>query len=219
MAARSAAPRAGGAGARGERALTTAAAQWVTPRLRDEVAADLVEALLLDGRAEEAAEVGAGTSSLRSAGLLASDDAEAVALLVEAAQDSDDLLTGARCHLLAGERLRRAGRRRESREHLRRASEVFVRAGARPWARRADEGLRASGETLQARDERPEELTGAELRVAHLVVEGRPTREVAALLFLSPKTVEFHLGRIYRKLGVRGRVDLARLLGADTTPG
>lgn len=181
-------------------------------RFREEAVADLVEALVLDARVEEAAEAARLAPSARAAGVLETDDGQSVRLLLEAAAQGSDPVTQARCRLLAGERLRRTGHRIEARQHLRAAADVFTRAGAAPWLRRAEEGLRASGGTLSARDERPEALTGAELRVAALVAEGRPTREVAALLFLSPKTVEFHLGRIYRKLGVRGRADLARVL-------
>lgn len=89
------------------------------------------------------------------------------------------------------------------------SSNDWIASGREPFTHQCDGDC---GEALSPRDERPEELTGAELRVAALVAEGRPTREVAALLFLSPKTVEFHLSRIYRKLGVRGRAELARTL-------
>lgn len=185
-------------------------------RLREEAVADLVEALVLDGRADEAVQAAARAPSRRASGVLAAEDGEAVRLLVQAAAEGDPL-TAARCRLLAGERLRRAGQRVEARDHLRAAAAVFTRAGARPWLRRAQEALRASGETLTAREEQQEALTGAELRVAALVAEGRPTREVAALLFLSPKTVEFHLSRIYRKLGVRGRAALAARVASTTS--
>lgn len=195
-------------------ALAPAVAMPPGVRFREEAVADLVEALVLDGRREEAESAARAAPGPRSAGVLARDDDEAVQLLLAAAAEAGDLLTAARCRMLAGERLRRAGLRLEAREHLRAAAEVFGRAGAAPWRLRAEEGLRASGATLSARDAAPEALTGGELRVAALVAEGRPTREVAALLFLSPKTVEFHLGRIYRKLGVRGRAELARRLSA-----
>ena len=183
---------------------------------RADTAADLVEALLREGRRPEASEVAERVPSDRASGLLEPDDGRAVELLVAAAAEAgSDVVLAARCHLLAGERLRRAGRRREARSHLRTAEEAFARMVATPWRRRAQEELRASGETLTTPSGHTEPLTGAELRVAALVAEGRPTREVAALLFLSPKTVEFHLSRIYRKLGVRGRGELARAAAAQ----
>ncbi|HVE62952.1 MAG TPA: AAA family ATPase [Mycobacteriales bacterium] len=179
--------------------------------------ADLVEALILDGRRDEAETAAAVADSPRAAALVLSDDAEAVSMLLAAAAATSEVIERARCRLLAGERLRRAGLRREAREHLQAASDSFAAAGAAPWRRRAEAELQASGAVL-SRAYEDETLTGAELRVAALVAEGRPTREVAALLFLSPKTVEFHLGRIYRKLGVRGRAELAhRLAGESST--
>lgn len=177
-----------------------------------EAAADLVEALVLAGRLDQARVAAAQIPSLRAAALVAVHDDEAVELLAQAADLARDPWERARCRLLAGERLRRAGQRRQAREHLRAAAESFRRAGATPWQRRASDGLRSSGEVLSTGYADTTALTGAELRVASLVVEGRSTREVAALLFLSPKTVEFHLGRIYRKLGVRDRTGLARQL-------
>ncbi|MDP9183685.1 MAG: LuxR C-terminal-related transcriptional regulator, partial [Actinomycetota bacterium] len=179
---------------------------------RADAVADLVEALVLDGRKEEARAALEQAWSPRAEGLLENDDERAVALLLQATDAALTHFDEARCQLLVGERLRRSGQRLESRTHLRTAAERFRRSGADPWERRAEEGLRASGESLRRGFEADGDLTGAELRVAGLVAEGRPTREVAALLFLSPKTVEFHLSRIYRKLGVRGRAELARKL-------
>jgi DNA-binding CsgD family transcriptional regulator len=77
---------------------------------------------------------------------------------------------------------------------------------------RAEAELRTSGATLRASPVESE-LTPSEQRIARLVAEGRSNKEVAALLFLSPKTVEFHLGRIFRKLEVENRTALARRLG------
>jgi DNA-binding CsgD family transcriptional regulator len=187
-------------------------------RWRADTVADLVEALLREGRRAEAGDVAARVPSDRASALLERDDGRAVELLLAAAAAAgSDVVQAARCHLLAGERLRRAGRRREARTHLRTAEEAFARVAATPWRQRAQEALRASGETLTSPSAHSEPLTGAELRVAALVAEGRPTREVAALLFLSPKTVEFHLSRIYRKLGVRGRTELARAAAGHAT--
>jgi DNA-binding CsgD family transcriptional regulator len=122
----------------------------------------------------------------------------------------------ARTELLYGERLRRARRRGDARVRLRAALEVFEWLGALPWSERARHQLRASGVgrrrtgiLLDA------SLTEQELRVARLAAEGSTNREIAASLFISTKTVEFHLGNVYRKLAVRGRIELARRLGGS----
>ena len=207
-----------GATGRAVTALAGAAELPATLRWRADTVADLVEALLREDRGAEAREVAERVPSDRASALLETDDARAVELFLAAADAAgSDVVQAARCRLLAGERLRRAGRRREARTHLRSAEEAFARLAATPWRQRAQEALRASGETLSTPSAHAEPLTGAELRVAALVAEGRPTREVAALLFLSPKTVEFHLSRIYRKLGVRGRAELARAAVGQTT--
>jgi DNA-binding CsgD family transcriptional regulator len=117
-----------------------------------------------------------------------------------------------RTELLYGERLRRAKRRVEAREHLRNAIELFDGLGAAPWSEQARRELRASGESIPRRDPTaPEKLTPQELQVALQVAEGRTNRDVAAALFLSPKTVEFHLTRVYRKLDIHSRAELVRL--------
>jgi DNA-binding CsgD family transcriptional regulator len=117
----------------------------------------------------------------------------------------------ARTRLVYGERLRRAGRRTEAREQLRCALGVFRAIGAEPWERRAQTELRASGARLRRTDTAPrDELTPQELQVALVVAEGVTNREAAARLFLSPKTIEVHLSRAYRKLGVRTRTELSR---------
>jgi DNA-binding CsgD family transcriptional regulator len=185
---------------------------------RDGALADLVEALVMAGRADDALSVVSSTAHRRAHGLVAEDDEEALEHFTAAAEAAADPFDVARARLLAGERLRRAGRRRQAREELRAAAALFTAAGADPWRRRAEDGLRSSGETLAAA-EHEESLTGAELRVATLVAEGRSTKEVAALLFLSPKTVESHLGRIFRKLGLRSRAELAHRMALDAAGG
>lgn len=119
----------------------------------------------------------------------------------------------ARTHLCRGELLRRAGRRRDARQALLHAIEGFDRLGATPWAARARLELRATGATARRRraDAERDRLTPHELRVALIVAGGASNREAAAALFLSPKTIEFHLAQIYRKLGVRRRTELALL--------
>jgi DNA-binding CsgD family transcriptional regulator len=125
----------------------------------------------------------------------------------------------ARTELLYGERLRRAKRRVEAREHLRSAIELFDGLGAAPWSEQARRELRASGESIPRRDPTaPEKLTPQELQVALQVAEGKTNRDVAAALFLSPKTVEFHLTRVYRKLDIHSRAELVRLFSSEHAP-
>ncbi|GGU91143.1 transcriptional regulator [Actinomadura cremea] len=125
----------------------------------------------------------------------------------------------ARTALLLGERLRRAQRPGEARPHLRTAWETFERAGARPWARRAQDELRAAGESGQAPPPAVlDALTPQELRIADLVADGLSSRQIAARLFLSPRTVEYHLYKIYPKLGIGSRTELARLVVLQKAP-
>jgi DNA-binding CsgD family transcriptional regulator len=122
----------------------------------------------------------------------------------------------ARTHLCYGERLRRAGRRVDARRELRAAFAAFNRLGAVPWAERARAELAATGETARRSDPTPaERLTPQELQVAVAVGKGRTNREVAAALFLSPKTIEYHLGNVYRKLDVRTRAQLTHRLARE----
>ncbi|HEY5659637.1 MAG TPA: LuxR C-terminal-related transcriptional regulator [Gaiellaceae bacterium] len=122
----------------------------------------------------------------------------------------------ARTELLYGERLRRAKRRIDAREHLHGAIELFDGLGAAPWSEQARRELRASGESIPRRDPTaPEKLTPQELQIALQVAEGRTNRDVAAALFLSPKTVEFHLTRVYRKLNIHSRAELVRLFTSE----
>ena len=122
----------------------------------------------------------------------------------------------ARTELSFGERLRRDGRRANARPHLRSALEMFDRAGAAPWAERARAELRATGENVRKRDPSVvERLTPQELQVVLAVGDGRTNREAAAALFLSTKTIEYHLHNAYRKLNVRSRAQLVRLVALD----
>jgi DNA-binding CsgD family transcriptional regulator len=122
-------------------------------------------------------------------------------------------LDRARTQLAYGERLRRAGLRREARLQLRAAHEAFAAAEAAPWAERAAAELRATGESVGPRTpDRRSLLTPQELQIAHLVAEGKTNKEVAAQLYLSPKTIEYHLGNTYRKLDVHSRAELARIV-------
>ncbi|MGA4544885.1 helix-turn-helix transcriptional regulator [Uniformispora flossi] len=121
----------------------------------------------------------------------------------------------ARTLLLYGEWLRHMRKRADAREMLRGALARFERLGARPWAERTRVGLRACGVTVfdgERKSENPVQLTGQEATVAQLAAEGLADREIAARLFLSPRTVSYHLSNSYRKLGVSSRMALTRVL-------
>jgi DNA-binding CsgD family transcriptional regulator len=117
-----------------------------------------------------------------------------------------DPLERGRTLLALGSLERRAKQKRAAREALEAALEIFEQLGARLWAARARAELSLIGGRAPAKDA----LTPAERRVAELVAEGRTNREVAAALVVSEHTVESHLRRVYRKLGVRSRAELAR---------
>lgn len=122
----------------------------------------------------------------------------------------------ARTRLCYGERLRREKRRIDAREQLRAAFDHFDQLGAVPWAERARIELRATGETARRRDVSTiDQLTPQELQIATVLADGLTTREAAARLFLSPKTVEYHLRNAYRKLGIRTRRELLGALTGD----
>jgi DNA-binding CsgD family transcriptional regulator len=124
----------------------------------------------------------------------------------------------ARTRLCFGERLRRAGQRIAARQQLREALEIFERLDADCWAHRTAAELRASGERRRSRESSDrEELTPQELQIALIVAEGKTNKEIGATLFLSPKTVETHLGRIYRKLGITSRARVIHALAQDET--
>lgn len=126
----------------------------------------------------------------------------------------------ARTELAYGERLRRVRRRRESRDHLHSALRTFDELGSRPWAERARAELRATGERVRTRGPTAhEQLTPQELQVSLAAVEGLTNKEIGARMFLSPKTVEFHLGRAYRKLGVHSRADLVKVFAERARSG
>ncbi|MER7273426.1 LuxR family transcriptional regulator [Dactylosporangium sp. NPDC000244] len=120
----------------------------------------------------------------------------------------------ARTRLAIGERLRRERRKTEARTHLRAAAELFDRLGAAPWSARARFELRAAGERVSGpapADDALAALSPQELQIVRLVAAGRTNREIATMLFISPKTVAYHLYRAFPKLGVTSRTQLARL--------
>jgi DNA-binding CsgD family transcriptional regulator len=193
--------------------------------------ADLVEALHAGGRHEEAwaalepfqqcaERVGsawARAAAARCRAVLASEDAfesefRSALDLQEPVVSSFEL---ARTQLCFGERLRRLRRKREAQTHLLPALMSFEDLGATGWANRARKELMAAGFSAQPpRANRSlERLTPQELRVGLLIAEGASVREAATQLFLSPKTIEAHLGRVYQKLGVHNRAQLTRSLG------
>ena len=193
---------------------------------------DLVEAAVRSGQPEAAAAPLAAFEQLatmaaapeqlaqlaRCRGLLGPDE-EAAAHFEEALALHDgqgrpfDL---ARTQLAYGEALRRARRRGEARTHLRGALEVFQRLGAAPWAERAGTELRATGERARRRDPSTlSQLTPQELQIVRLVGEGATNREIGAQLFLSRRTIDYHLRNVFVKLGVSSRAEVIRLQLAD----
>jgi DNA-binding CsgD family transcriptional regulator len=191
--------------------------------------ADLVDACLRVGRTAEAAaatdqlEVEARSKgqpwpqalAARCRGLLAGDD-QFAAHFEEALQlhaRTPDAFELGRTHLAYGGRLRRGRRRMQARLQLRAALEVFDRLDAAPWSEQTRTELLATGETARRRDVSTlDALTRQELHIAQVLAAGKTTREAAAALFLSPKTVEYHLRNVYRKLGVNSRTELAEAL-------
>ena len=126
------------------------------------------------------------------------------------------LFSRARTQLLLGEHLRRERRRVEARAQLRAATETFERLGATPWEQRARTELRATGEKARKREASTlTQLTPQQLHIVRLVAEGATNKEVAAQLFLSPRTVDHHLRNVFAKLGISSRAELIRLPDLD----
>jgi DNA-binding CsgD family transcriptional regulator/tetratricopeptide (TPR) repeat protein len=118
-----------------------------------------------------------------------------------------------RAHLLYGEWLRREARRKDAREQLRTAHALFVTVGMEAFAERARRELVATGEKVRKRAvETRDDLTAQELQIARLARDGLSNPEIGARLFLSPRTVEWHLRKVFSKLGIHSRHELAEAL-------
>ncbi|MHC3475175.1 AAA family ATPase [Streptomyces sp. 7R007] len=183
---------------------------------------ELVEAAVRSGRPDDAAEAleslterteasgtstGLGIAAYARALVTRAEDHYREA--IEHLRDSPLLPYRARAHLLYGEWLRREGRRRDCREHLRTAHGLLSEAGLEAFARRAADELRATGESARPRSKHTyDQLTLQETHIARLVATGATSAEVAAQLFLSPRTVDAHLRNIFRKLGINSRRQL-----------
>ncbi|MEX5637158.1 helix-turn-helix transcriptional regulator [Parafrankia sp. FMc2] len=190
---------------------------------------DFVEAASRSGRLAQAVGVAALLEDLASVNgsvwtrgaaqrsrALVSDDHEAeahYAAAVATFRPTVLALQLGRSHLVYGEWLRRARRRREAREHLRQAVEIFADAGAPAFTHRARTELEATGQRLPAgQPRRALDLTPQEGTVARLAAAGRTNAEISATMFISTNTVDYHLRKIFQKLGVTSRRQLASRL-------
>jgi DNA-binding CsgD family transcriptional regulator len=189
---------------------------------------ELIEAAVRAGTPEVAAEalpdleqrtVPAGTDwalamLARSRALLATDD-DAEALYRETVERLDGsrvVVHLARAHLVYGEWLRRQNRRIDAREQLRLAHEMCQQMGAEAYAERARRELLATGATARERTVTTQvELTPQEAQIARLAAAGRTNAEIGSELFISPKTVEYHLSKVFTKLGLTTRRDLRKV--------
>jgi ATP/maltotriose-dependent transcriptional regulator MalT len=217
---------------RSEEAL--AAAEWIAAQPEELgsstwIAAELIEAAVRSGSADRAEEPlhrfaqlahASGTDwalgiEARSRALL-SDGQAAEDLYREAIDRLSHVrfrIPLARAHLLYGEWLRRENRRLDARKHLRIAHEMLDEMGAYGFAERARRELLATGETARKRsDETRGELTPQETQIARMAAEGCTNPEIGSQLFLSPRTIEWHLRNVYRKLGITSRRGLERAL-------
>ena len=197
-------------------------------------AAELVDAYVRLGRVNDAELVAAQfmtaaeakgqpwslARAFRCRGLVA-DEADYAEQFERALRLHEHTLDGfetARTRLAYGQRLRRARNRVLARDQLRAALGAFERLDAQPWAEQARAELAATGETVRRRDPSTvDELTPQELQISLLLAGGRTTREAAATLFLSPKTIEYHLRHVYQKLDIHSREELASSLAERPT--
>ncbi|MGE0880866.1 MAG: AAA family ATPase [Acidimicrobiia bacterium] len=190
---------------------------------------DAIEALTLAGRRDEAitllssldreveatGRLSGRAGAARGRGIVCDDDGFAThfdeALAIYTALGYR--IESARTHLCYGRRLRETNRYSDAQHQLRAALAIFEAAGAEPWIHRVRDELRQSGNpVLEPLPTTLAALTSKELQIALAVAKGLTNREVAATHFLSTRTVDTHLTRVYRKLGVRSRTELAVLL-------
>jgi DNA-binding CsgD family transcriptional regulator len=190
-------------------------------------APELVEVFLRLGRPEDAAatarefavraeDKGQPWSLARAARVcgLVEEDETRFERALDWHQRTLDVFETARTRLAYGGWLRRARRRVDARTQLRLAVSDFDRLGAPGWADLAAAELKATGETARRREpSTADQLTPQERQIAMLLVDGESIRAAAARLFLSPKTVEYHLRKVYAKLGIHSRTELAKHLG------
>jgi len=195
--------------------------QWPTP--------ELVECLLQTEQSEEAVQLAGDFLSMattkgqpwslaraeRALALCGDQPATRFPAALDWHAQTSDRYETARTQLAYGSWLRRSRRRADARPLLTSALEAFEALGATPWADRAATELQATGATPHRRGTDPlTDLTSQERQIAKLLASGRTTREAAAALFLSPKTVEYHLRHVYWKLGIRSRQELAERFGS-----
>ena len=199
---------------------------WILP--------ELIEAAARTGRRAEAAPAMDRLSEMaavartswvrgveaRSRALL-SDDAVAEDLYRSAIhhlRQSKDRPKLARTHLVFGEWLRRQGRRSDARDHLRIAYEMFSGWDSQAFAGRASAELLATGERVRKREpKRTNELTSQEARIARLAAHGLSNREIGEQLFISHRTVGYHLAKVFTKLGVSNRTQLHEVISTDVS--
>ena len=193
---------------------------------------ELIEAAVRNGEAEQAAHALGRLSEMTRAGgtdWALGIEARSRALLNEGEaaerlyREAIDRLSRTRvrtelgrAHLLYGEWLRRERRRLDAREQLRTAHEMFVGMGVEAFAGRAERELVASGERARKRTvETREDLTAQEAQIARLARDGLSNPEIGARLFISPRTVEYHLHKVFAKLQIGSRIELKEALPSE----
>ncbi|MGE0728545.1 MAG: AAA family ATPase [Acidimicrobiia bacterium] len=187
-------------------------------RLGDREAARVEQAAFAEAAARTRGRWIRAAAARCEAQLRSGDDADAAfEQAVALAEAEPSPIEQARAHLRWGESLLDRGDRVRAIDRLQRAATLYERAGAAPWAALADAALQRAGRRRDAA--RRLELSSHELQIAALVAEGLSNRQIAERLFVSPKTVEYHLGNIYRRHRFRSRVALTRaFLGQDGGP-
>jgi DNA-binding CsgD family transcriptional regulator len=191
------------------------------------LASELIEAAVRSGKPERAIGPAAALAAnaavagtdwalanhARAAALLADDPEALYAEAIERFQRTRGAESLARAHLVYGEWLRRENRRADAREHLRTAHTMLADIGMDAFAERARHELLATGETVRKRSaDTLDDLTPQEAQIAHLAAGGQTNQEIGGQLFLSPRTVEWHLRKVFGKLGVRSRKELREAL-------